>query len=79
MRALAVDDEPQALRYVRDTLAKAGYNPIATGEPEEALRLMAQERPELALLDLMLPGTDGIILTSNKDFVGRTGAVRGFE
>ena len=62
VRILAVDDEPQALRYVRDTLFKAGYQPVVTGEPEEALRLMAEERPDLALLDLMLPGTDGIDL-----------------
>ena len=62
VRVLAVDDEPQALRYVRDTLARAGYQPVVTGEPEEALRLMAEERPELVLLDLMLPGTDGIEL-----------------
>ena len=62
VKVLAVDDEPQALRYVRDTLARAGYDPIVTGEPEEALRLMAAERPELALLDLMLPGKDGIEL-----------------
>ncbi|MDE2767861.1 MAG: response regulator [Chloroflexota bacterium] len=61
-RILAVDDEPQTLRYVRDTLAKSGYEPVVTGEPEEALRLMAEERPELVLLDLMLPGTDGIEL-----------------
>ncbi len=59
---LAVDDDPQALRYVRDTLVKSGFEPIVTGEPEEALRLMAEERPELVLLDLMLPGTDGIEL-----------------
>ena len=59
---LAVDDDPQTLRYVRDTLARSGYVPLVTGEPEEALRLMAEERPRLALLDLMLPGTDGIEL-----------------
>ena len=62
VRVLAVDDEPQALRYVRDTLVKAGYQPVVTGEPEEALRLMAVEQPELVLLDLLLPGTDGIEL-----------------
>ncbi len=33
-----------------------------TGDPEEAVRLVQEERPELALLDLMLPGTDGIEL-----------------
>ena len=59
---LAVDDDPQALRYVRDTLAGAGYRPVVTGDPEEALRLMQEERPQLALLDLMLPESDGIEL-----------------
>ncbi len=62
LRILAVDDDPQDLRYVRDTLAKSGYNPVVTGEPEEALRLVEQERPDLVLLDLMLPDTDGIEL-----------------
>ena len=62
VRVLAVDDDPQALRYVRDTLANAGYAPLATGDPQEALRLMEEERPRLALLDLMLPGADGVDL-----------------
>ena len=62
LRILAVDDDPQVLRYVRDTLAKSGYDPVVTGEPEEAIRLVVAERPELVLLDLMLPGTDGIEL-----------------
>ena len=62
VRVLVVDDDPQALRYLRDALAKAGYTPVVTGDPEEALRLMASEQPQLALLDLMLPGADGIEL-----------------
>ena len=62
VRVLAVDDEPRTLRSVRDTLVRAGYDPIVTGEPDEALRFMVEERPELVLLDLMLPGTDGIQL-----------------
>ena len=62
VRVLAVDDDPNDLRYVRDTLAKSGYDPVVTGEPEEALRLVEEESPELVLLDLMLPGTDGIEL-----------------
>ena len=62
VRVLAVDDDPQALRYVRDTLAQAGYQPVVTGDPEEALRLIREERPHLVLLDLMLPETDGIEL-----------------
>ena len=62
---LAVDDDPQALRYIRDVLIQSGYTPIVTGDPEEAVRLMEKERPQLALLDLMLPGTDGIKLMEN--------------
>ena len=62
VRVLAVDDDPNDLRYVRDTLARSGYDPVVTGEPEEALRLVEKEKPELVLLDLMLPGTDGIEL-----------------
>ena len=68
VRVLAVDDDPQALRYVRDALASAGYTPVVTGDPAEALRLVAEEKPDLVLLDLMLPGTDGIELM--KDILG---------
>ena len=68
VRVLAVDDDPQALRYVRDALLKSGYTPVVTGDPEEALRLLGEEKPDLVLLDLMLPGTDGIELM--KDILG---------
>ena len=61
-RILVVDDDPQALRYVRDALSRAGYSPTVTADPDEVPRLMEEEQPELVLLDLMLPGTDGIVL-----------------
>jgi len=57
-RILAVDDDPQALRFVRNTLAKAGYTPIVTSDPGEAGSLLDAEMPHLVLLDVMLPGTD---------------------
>ena len=57
---LVVDDDPQTLRYVRRALSSAGYDPIVTGDPEEALLLMGENRPRLVLLDMMLPGYDGI-------------------
>ena len=44
-RILCVDVDPQTLRYVRDALTRAGYAPVVTGEPEEALRLVAEEKP----------------------------------
>ena len=62
LRILAVDDDPQALRYVRDTLMKAGFEPMVTADPEEVLRLVEEYKPHLVLLDLVLPGVDGMDL-----------------
>ena len=61
-RILVVDDDPQTLRHVRDALADAGYVPLVTGEPREVPELLGTHRPHLVLLDLMLPGGDGIEL-----------------
>ena len=61
-RILAVDHDAQALRYIRDILSKADYAPVVTGDPQEAIALMYEKKPHLSLLDLMLPGTDGIEL-----------------
>ncbi|MCY4418137.1 MAG: response regulator, partial [Chloroflexi bacterium] len=62
IRVLTVDDDPQALRYVRDTLTEAGYTAMVTGDPEAVDTLIREEKPHLVLLDLMLPGADGIEL-----------------
>ncbi len=61
-RILVVDDDPQLLRFVRDELSKAGYDVTAVGDPAEALVQLRQQRPHLALVDLVLPDTDGIAL-----------------
>ena len=61
-RILVVDDDPITLRNVRDTLSRAGYTSLVTGDPEEAILLFESERPMLVLLDLLLPGSDGIDL-----------------
>ena len=66
LRILAVDDDPQALRYIRDAIVKAGFMAQSfTGDPEDVPRLMNQEKPHLVLLDLMLPGSDGIELMND--------------
>ena len=62
VRILAVDDDLQALRYIRDALVKSGYSAIATGDPADVPRLMDEQKPHLVLLDLMLPGVDGVEL-----------------
>ena len=61
-RVLAVDDDPGTLRYVRDALARAGYVPIVTSDPRGAVRLMSENDPDLLLLDMRLPETDGVEL-----------------
>ena len=59
---LVVDDDPRMLRFVRNALTQAGYTPIATGDHRELSRIVRTQRPCLVLLDLMLPGADGIEL-----------------
>ena len=61
-RILVVDDDPHTLRYVRDVLSDAGYAPLATGDPGEIGAIIRAEKPRLVLLDLVLPGADGIEL-----------------
>ena len=61
-RILVVDDDPHTLRQVRDALTRAGYAVSVTAEPGEIADLIRARRPQLVLLDLMLPGTGGIEL-----------------
>src|SRR5438874_7574548 len=57
---LVVDDEPGIVTIVRDYLEKAGFRVLTAGDGETALRLAGMERPNLMVLDLMLPGIDGL-------------------
>ena len=59
---LVIDDDPHMLRYVRSALTAAGYDPSVTGNPHEVPHLIETKKPSLVLLDLMLPGVDGVEL-----------------
>ena len=61
-RILVVDDDPQILRFVLSTLAEAGYSPVVTGDVHEVGNLLESEQPQLALVNLVLPGVDGFEL-----------------
>ena len=61
-RILVVDDDPQALHFVREALADADYDVLVTGDHHDLPALIDSERPHLVVLDLMLPDTDGIEL-----------------
>ena len=61
-RILVVDDDPLTLRLVRGALSAEGYELIVTGDPQKVPLLINTSRPQLVLLDLVLPGVDGIEL-----------------
>jgi two-component system phosphate regulon response regulator PhoB len=58
-RVLVVDDEPDITALVAYHLAKAGYRVSTASSGSEALKTAALERPDLVVLDLMLPGVPG--------------------
>ncbi|MHC4480067.1 MAG: response regulator transcription factor [Planctomycetota bacterium] len=58
-KILVVDDEPHILRSLGFVLQRAGYEVLEARGGAEALRLIAQERPDLIFLDIMLPELDG--------------------
>jgi len=60
---LIVDDNPQNQKLARVLLASEGYEVRAAGSAEEALRVLEEFRPEVILMDLQLPGMDGLELT----------------
>lgn len=62
MRILAVDDEPQILRTLHRTLGVRGHQVLEAAEATEALALLETQEVDLILMDLGLPGTDGLDL-----------------
>ncbi|CAN5697881.1 response regulator [soil metagenome] len=59
-RVLVVDDEPQILRALATNLKARGYEVDLAPTGEDALRLAAEHHPDVVVLDLGLPGIDGI-------------------
>jgi DNA-binding response OmpR family regulator len=59
---LVVDDEPIVREVVCSYLAREGYRTLEAGDGPRARELLEQETPALVVLDLMLPGTDGLEL-----------------
>jgi len=62
-RVLVVDDEPRIVQLVRDYLERAGFAVSTARDGREALMRAHQDRPDLILLDLGLPGLDGLEVT----------------
>jgi DNA-binding response OmpR family regulator len=62
-KVLVVDDAPDIVRLTRDFLEHAGFAVVVARDGNEALRVARQERPDLIVLDLGLPGRDGLDVT----------------
>lgn len=58
-RVLIVDDEPDILLMLRMNLEAEGYETLLAGDGETALRRIGEERPDVVLLDVMMPVLDG--------------------
>src|SRR5258708_36002887 len=62
-RILVVDDDKQIVRLVRSYLEQAGMTTFPAYDGEEALHFLRAERPDLVILDLMLPNRNGWEIT----------------
>jgi DNA-binding response OmpR family regulator len=90
-KILIVDDDPDIMRLLATTLREVGYAPLTAASAIEGLRALFNERPNLILLDVMMPGMDGwemaarvrelsdvpLIMVTAKD--GEVDKLRGFN
>ena len=59
-RILIIEDNEKSRRLVRDVLRFTGYETVETETAEEGLRIAREARPDLILMDIQLPGMNGI-------------------
>lgn len=59
-KVVVIEDEPDIREVIEHNLSREGYNVRSTRDGEDGLGLVKKEAPDLVLLDLMLPGLDGI-------------------
>jgi two-component system alkaline phosphatase synthesis response regulator PhoP len=58
-RILVADDDPIVLRFLEALLSDAGYEVCTAGDGEEALQKIREEKPDMVILDLVMPYRDG--------------------
>jgi len=71
-KIIIVEDEPSLVFTLEDTLNSEGYEVFTTDEGQEAINLVDQKKPNLMILDLMLPGMSGFEICQeirDKDFM----------
>lgn len=61
-KILVVDDEPDVITFISAVLQENGYNSLSAKDGVEALEVLRKEKPDLVLLDLMMPKKSGITM-----------------
>jgi diguanylate cyclase (GGDEF)-like protein len=74
-KILVVDDDADTVTTITDWLSRKGFTVVAGNNGKEALNLAAEERPDLALLDVSLPDVDGIEVASRLQADRRTSGI----
>lgn len=59
-KILVVDDEPTVRAFLEDSLRRGKFDVVQAADGERALAMVASEKPDLLLLDIRMPGTDGL-------------------
>ena len=81
-RLLLIDDEPALAEFVADAARHCGYEPILTSDDEQFRSEFQKERPDTAVLDLGMPGMDGVELLrflAEHDFRSPVLIISGFD
>ena len=63
-RILIVDDDPVLLAFLTEVIGHAGYDTVTASSGEEALQVVAAGEPDMALLDITMPGMSGLDLAA---------------
>ena len=75
-RILVVDDNPRNLKLASDVLEYAGYEVAEAANAEEAQTMISRNLPDVILMDIALPGMDGLTLTRKIKAEGNTQHIR---
>jgi CheY-like chemotaxis protein len=81
-RVLVVEDEPSIMSLIVILLEREGYGVIQAASAEEGIRLAAEQAPNLILMDVALPGMDGLEATrllKSRDATSRIPIVAGCD
>jgi DNA-binding response OmpR family regulator len=81
-RLLLIDDEPQLAEFVANAAKLCGFDPVATERDDQFRSQYVETRPDMVVLDLGMPGMDGVELLrflSEQEFSGPVLIISGFD